>query len=165
MVVLMSVAVWAYPNRISYQGMLTDLADNPLDGEYNMKFRIHYSNWPWPPELLWVEEQNNVKVENGIFNVELGAVEPISYEIFNRPGLNQEYTLQVLIYNEDTLNWEDLSPWQERPAGGGGRAGRSGGVAVRADTAPAGDRHAGGRRARGGDGGAPAQGGDPGYRR
>ncbi|HPO64083.1 MAG TPA: hypothetical protein PK762_13475, partial [Candidatus Kapabacteria bacterium] len=62
------------PQKISYQGVLTDIDGNALNGNYNIQFSL------WNDETagfsLWQEVQQ-VSVNNGIFDVYLGAVSPI----------------------------------------------------------------------------------------
>jgi hypothetical protein len=97
---------WAVPRLINYQGMLTDASGTPLDGAYNMTFRLFDAENGGTE--LWAETQNAVPVAGGIYNVRLGAVTPLAEEDFSGDVL----CLQVEIYNETTLAWEILSPRQ-----------------------------------------------------
>ena len=58
------------PNRMNFQGRLTDPAGNPLTGVYSIRFSI------WTASVAgtekWNETQGAVSVSNGLFNVELG---------------------------------------------------------------------------------------------
>ena len=63
------------PAKISYQGVLTDNNGSPLTGSYNMDFGLY--NASSGGTELWTESQT-VPVINGIFNVYLGAGNPIS---------------------------------------------------------------------------------------
>lgn len=70
------------PGKISYQGQLTDTVGNPLDGDYFMTFLLYptdssvSSSWNSPVGIP-------VTVENGIFNVMLGANNPLNPALFN----------------------------------------------------------------------------------
>jgi hypothetical protein len=71
------------PQMINYQGTLTDASGNPVNGNKNMTFRIYdVANGG---TALWTETQNNVPVENGVFNVLLGSATPIPFSVFNGP--------------------------------------------------------------------------------
>ncbi|MBM3315356.1 hypothetical protein FJY71_05900, partial [candidate division WOR-3 bacterium] len=61
------------PQLINYQGKLTDAAGNPLGDPVQLSFTIYDG-----ATAVWTETQNNVPVTDGIFNVLLGAVTPIS---------------------------------------------------------------------------------------
>jgi hypothetical protein len=69
------------PPMINFQGVVNDAAGNPLDGDFDMIFSI----WDAPVggNELWAEAQNLVPVENGVFNVLLGNVNPIPFDVFN----------------------------------------------------------------------------------
>lgn len=71
------------PSHINYQGYLTDLAGNPVNDTLNMAFRIY--NQPAGGSELWSESQD-VQIENGIFNVVLGASVPVPDSIFTPGG-------------------------------------------------------------------------------
>jgi hypothetical protein len=64
----------AVPSKMSYQGVLTD---NNIwaNGGFRMTFGLYTT--PNGGNPLWSETQNSVQVENGIFNVFLGSVNPI----------------------------------------------------------------------------------------
>lgn len=71
----------AVPVQMDYQGKLTDPTGNPVNGVTTMVFRIftHATSG----SLVWIETQELVSVENGLFNVSLGSVMPISESLFN----------------------------------------------------------------------------------
>ena len=71
------------PQKISYQGVLTDNYNNPLNGQYNMKFRLYDTETGGSP--LWNETQDTVRVTNGIFNVLLGENTSLSGVAFDVP--------------------------------------------------------------------------------
>jgi len=63
------------PHLINYQGMLTNDAGSPLNGNFSLTFRIFDA--PSAGNQEWGETQNNIPVENGLFCVILGSVNPI----------------------------------------------------------------------------------------
>ncbi|MBN1385007.1 MAG: hypothetical protein JW983_09030 [Elusimicrobia bacterium] len=116
---LMSVTGYAdAPGRINFQGRLTDSSNNPLTGTYSIRFSI----WDTGPGTggteLWNETQGSVSVENGIFNVLLGDVTPLTAGLFTgatewleiKVGADTAMTPRVRIvssgyaFNADTLD-------------------------------------------------------------
>jgi hypothetical protein len=72
---------------MSYQGKLTDPAGNPVaDGNYNMHFRLWGTSIlpPFNPIVVW-EETQSVAVTDGLFNVALGSVTPLTPSLFVQP--------------------------------------------------------------------------------
>ncbi len=97
----------AIPQEINYQGKVTNADGVPLNGTYDMRFYIF--NHPTEENELWNEPQS-VLITDGIFNVSLGAVLPLSEDIFTSSYLG----LEVTIYNDNSIPpWEILSPRQE----------------------------------------------------
>jgi hypothetical protein len=78
------VTVPDVPHKINYQGYHTDAAGNPITGDHDMTFRIYDS--PTGGTQLWNETQTSVHVENGLFNVILGSVNPIPGNVFPIDG-------------------------------------------------------------------------------
>ena len=98
MVVLFFVALASsdpIPHLINYQGVLTDDAGNPLNAPQNLTFRIY--NLESGGSSLWGETQNNVPVENGLFNVILGSVNPLDL------AFDEDYWLEIEAGLSDTL--------------------------------------------------------------
>jgi hypothetical protein len=93
----------AVPGQISYQGMLTDDVGMPLYGTYSVRFYLYDA----VGTLVW-EEQQDVVVTDGIYNVQLGVENPIGPGVFS----GGEVYLGVAIYNADATSWETLSPRQ-----------------------------------------------------
>jgi len=62
----------AVPHLINYQGRLTDSSGNPLNGSYNLTFRIY--DVETAGNLLWEEVQSGVLIQKGIFSALLGSV-------------------------------------------------------------------------------------------
>lgn len=85
------------PQKISYQGMLTDNNGDPLHGNFTMEFAFYTTSSGGT--AIWNEEQSSVSVENGIFNVLLGSNESLTNLAFDEP-----YWLGI------TVNGDLLSP-------------------------------------------------------
>jgi hypothetical protein len=100
-----SVVQAGVPGQISYQGKLTDAMQIPLDGTYSMQFDLFNVETDGTP--LWSETQD-VIVGGGVFNILLGAVNPLDSSAF----ATEEVYLETSIYNSDTGSWETLSPRQ-----------------------------------------------------
>jgi len=64
------------PQLVNYQGKLTDADGDPLTGTYDMAFAIY--DVASGGSALWNETQTDVVVTEGIFNVILGSVTPVS---------------------------------------------------------------------------------------
>lgn len=64
------------PRLMSFQGKLTNNADQPLTGNYDFTFRIYGA--ATGGAALWTEVQAGVAVETGIYNVLLGSVTPLN---------------------------------------------------------------------------------------
>lgn len=75
------------PHLINYQGMLTNDLGEPLDGNFNLTFRIFDD--PDAGSQKWGETQNNIPVENGLFSVILGSADPIDLPF------DQDYWLEI----------------------------------------------------------------------
>ncbi len=82
------------PHEINYQGMLTDDEDNPLNGSYDILFKIY--NHPSSGSMLWDELQEDVSVEEGLFNVVLGSVDPIVLSFYEV----DQYWLDITVEGE-----------------------------------------------------------------
>ncbi len=68
------------PKKMNYQGILRDDAGNPIDGTHDLTFSIYtrgFIPFPWPGRWKWSEvysETQTIQVDNGLFNVVIGAV-------------------------------------------------------------------------------------------
>jgi len=68
-----SVASYAaVPHLINYQGRLTDTSGVPLNGTYDLTFRIYDAEAAG--NLLWQETHSAVLIQKGIFSILLGSV-------------------------------------------------------------------------------------------
>jgi hypothetical protein len=80
--VLAASPCWSgIPHMINYEGMLTDDSDIPLDGTYNLSFKIYGSESG--DDSLWWEHHTGVLVSNGLFSVMLGKITSLPYSVFN----------------------------------------------------------------------------------
>lgn len=86
-VILASFSLAEIPRLINYQGMLTDHEGNPLNAPQDLTFRIY--NVESGGTLLWGETQNNVPVDNGLFNVVLGTITPVDLPF------DEDYWLEI----------------------------------------------------------------------
>ncbi len=78
------------PSTISYQGILKNNNGILQNGSFTMTFDLYNTSNGGTP--IWNETQQNVNVTNGIFNVLLGSVTPITNVPFDVP-----YWLQVIV--------------------------------------------------------------------
>jgi len=67
----------APPQTVNFQGRLTDLSDNPLNGSFDITFTLY--NAASGGVALWTETQTGVVVDNGSVETLLGSVTPIPY--------------------------------------------------------------------------------------
>jgi hypothetical protein len=104
-VMISSKLVLAVPQNINFQGKLTDNAELPLDGTFNMQFFL--CDAVTGGTCFWNETQA-VTMTNGMYDVQLGNSVAFSAGLFAT-----EVFLEVRIYNLDTTTWETLSPRQK----------------------------------------------------
>jgi microcystin-dependent protein len=87
-VVLLFPKVWAQgggaPMLIGVQGRLSDANDNPLDGPQSVTFRLYTAEVGGT--LIWTEQQN-LTVNEGVFDAQLGATTTLKSEYFRYPEL------------------------------------------------------------------------------
>lgn len=102
--VMFVVAISAHggpvPQRINYQGTLNTKTGGPANGNYNMTFRIYSTATGTSP--LWTEAWSNsnnspVVVTEGVFNVMLGSLTPLSNEFF---AMNPRTYLGISVEND-----------------------------------------------------------------
>jgi hypothetical protein len=70
------VLAQSVPHLINYQGRLTDDTGMPIDGTREMRFRILDAD-TLSASVLWSETHSSVQVDQGIYHVLLGSVNPI----------------------------------------------------------------------------------------
>src|SRR6266480_1911384 len=68
------------PTVMSYQGFLTDGANNPRQGAFKMKFSIYADSTGGA--ALWTETYAAIPVSSGVFGVMLGTVTPLPASAF-----------------------------------------------------------------------------------
>lgn len=78
------------PSEFNYQGRLTDLAGAPITGTVSMTFQLYDVDAGGSP--LWEETQSLVSVDEGVFTVSLGSVEPFDTWGIDFSG---QYWLQI----------------------------------------------------------------------
>jgi PKD repeat protein len=66
------------PQTIRFQGRLTDKNKSPLSGVYDITFRIYDAESGSTNSKLWEEIHTDVQIQNGIVDVLLGSIKPIS---------------------------------------------------------------------------------------
>jgi len=71
---LVAIAPAAAPRLVNYQGALTDDLGLPLSGTYQLTIRIYRDEGAASPS--WTEVHQAVVVEQGLFNLILGSVDP-----------------------------------------------------------------------------------------
>jgi len=86
----------AQPATITYQSVLTDDEGRTLTGNRNITFTIN--NSITNGKNFWTETHNNVSISKGLFEVELGSVNP-----FGCLDFSQERWLEIIV-NGVTLN-------------------------------------------------------------
>ncbi|MCG2724893.1 MAG: hypothetical protein L6420_01330, partial [Elusimicrobia bacterium] len=88
--------IFAAPPYINYQGRLVDSIGNPLNGDYNITFRIFDALTVGIEK--WSEVQT-VNMDNGVFNAALGSVTPLTSSVFSS---NDRY-LEVQIGSDSPM--------------------------------------------------------------
>ena len=73
--VALSSAALAVPQRINYQGFLTDSAGIPLDTTVAVAFQLFDA--PTEGAVVWNEVHPNITVNNGLFSAQLGTYMPL----------------------------------------------------------------------------------------
>jgi hypothetical protein len=89
-----SSSLAAIPRLINYQGMLTDDSGDPLNGNYDIIFKIY--NHIQAGNKIWEESHTDVPVTNGLFNVILGSVTLLDLTFYEA----EEYWLDVTVEGE-----------------------------------------------------------------
>ncbi len=69
------------PTSISYQGRLTDAANDPLDGSFVLTFNIYSDSLGITS--IWSEKLENIQVAKGLFSVVLGKSIPLTAPVFD----------------------------------------------------------------------------------
>jgi hypothetical protein len=80
---LTSQAFAEVPHLVRYQGQAMDSKDVPLEGPYNLTFRLHDAETGG--NKLWEEKQDAVQLAGGHFSVLLGQVKPLASMDWSQP--------------------------------------------------------------------------------
>ncbi|MBD3335882.1 MAG: hypothetical protein GF355_10235 [Candidatus Eisenbacteria bacterium] len=72
------------PALMNYQGVLTDGEGFPINGAYNLTFKIYGDSLG--NNYIWEEDHNQVVVNHGLFNVVLGFTTPLPDNLFTSPN-------------------------------------------------------------------------------
>ncbi|MBC8231755.1 hypothetical protein H8E77_19570 [bacterium] len=80
------------PKLINYQGKLTDSIGEPLTGVFSMTFAVYDAEVGG--NLLWEEGPRDVTVNEGLFSVLLGEVNPIPLEVFDGDSVWMELAVE-----------------------------------------------------------------------
>ncbi len=92
-----SLSFAAVPHLINYQGRLTDTSGVPLNGLYNITFRIYDAEAAG--NLLWQGTYGNVSINKGIFNILLGDVNDAGFN-FTNLAFDNAYWLEIKVGDE-----------------------------------------------------------------
>ena len=84
----------AAPAAIDYQGFLKNTeTGEPLDGQHNLVFRLYGTLSG--PDSLWTEAHPGVTLDQGVFSVQLGSIQPFSTPMFQQPALFLEVAVDA----------------------------------------------------------------------
>ncbi|UCD15013.1 MAG: hypothetical protein JSV34_04630, partial [Candidatus Omnitrophota bacterium] len=91
------VSIFSYaevPHLINYQGFLTDSKGKPLEGMYEITFRIYDAETGQGEMSPWEEVHTGINIQGGIFSVILGSITPLDLP-FDKP-----YFLEIQVGDE-----------------------------------------------------------------
>jgi hypothetical protein len=88
----------AAPSLISYQGILRNNEGRPLNGSYDVTFRIYNQVTDQVSQRLWEELHTGVTVRDGLFTVLLGNITSFNAGLFSDP--DQYIGVQVAGFDE-----------------------------------------------------------------
>jgi microcystin-dependent protein len=109
---LTSTATASSKTTINYQGYLTDSSGNPVNDTLDMVFRLY--SVESGGSHLWTETQS-VEVQDGLFSVLLGSVEPLSQSLFVQ---NDNLWLGIAVGADEMTPREKLASAPYALAGG-----------------------------------------------
>ena len=87
---LNTLAIFAQPTTITYQGVLTDDEGRTITGTRSIRFDVFTVESGG--SSLWNETHTNVEITKGLFEVELGSVTP-----FGTMDFSQELWLEIIV--------------------------------------------------------------------
>jgi hypothetical protein len=88
---LISLVFASVPAKIDFQGRLTDDTGTPITGTRDFTFSLYSGDTGG--SALWTETQTNVSIQNGIWTVNLGDVNPFTPALFD--GTTKYLEVQV----------------------------------------------------------------------
>lgn len=95
---LCALTLWAgpgyaqsFPNKINFQGRITDSAGSLINTPQNLTFKIYGA--ATGGSAVWTETQTGVTVSSGLFAAALGAVNPLPPTVFASSGTYLEITV------------------------------------------------------------------------
>jgi hypothetical protein len=74
-------ALGEVPQKITYQGRITNAVGTPLDTTVTLTFTIYSDSLG--ATSLWSEKHASVKIASGVFQVLLGSIDPIGQSVMN----------------------------------------------------------------------------------
>jgi len=92
-----SVSYAAIPHLINYQGRLTDKDGAPLNGSYELTFRIYDAESAG--NLLWQATHTGIVIQKGIFSILLGSANDSGYD-FAALAFDKPYFLEIKVGSE-----------------------------------------------------------------
>ena len=105
------------PPQISYQGYLTDNANNPISGNHKLTFTLYDALTGG--NTLWMEEHPVVAIDEGVCRVQLGSVTPLnlpfdapywmSIKVENDPELVPRIALSTVGYSFNSMKAESVA--------------------------------------------------------
>jgi hypothetical protein len=90
----------AVPHLLSYQGRLTDSSGSPLNGLYNITFRIYDAETAG--NLLWQGTYTSISITKGIFNILLGDVSDTGFN-FTNLAFDKPYWLEIKVGTDNPM--------------------------------------------------------------
>jgi hypothetical protein len=79
---------WAIPSMMNYQGAMVDSNGVPANGIFSITFSIWDDPFSTSPvNKLWSETQGSVDITDGLFDVLLGSVNPITRQVFDNDSV------------------------------------------------------------------------------
>ncbi|MBU1706944.1 right-handed parallel beta-helix repeat-containing protein [bacterium] len=83
-----AISAWAIPSMMNYQGAMVDSNGVPANGIFSITFSIWDDPFLTSPvNRLWSETQGSVEITDGLFDVLLGSVNPITRQVFDNDSV------------------------------------------------------------------------------
>ncbi len=97
----MGAVLAAVPSQINYQGHLTDINGNPLNGTYDFIFKLYDSESGGVD--VWSETRPDISVVDGLFHIKLGDATPLDLQF------DGELWLGIIVDGEELAPRQALS--------------------------------------------------------